>query len=239
MAYIWANRLATNENVAIHWCRHYAKMPISSFNICLNVNSDIDDSQFFTQLFQSNLRNVNISVDRCQYSPIRMNDYMNNIICNNSGLFVPADYDEFIEYDLQKESIKLQESPYISMKGVLIDRVCLIDKKIHLKTPNVVDAIEYQFPTERDLHIIINKRINKIVLIKQSQKLTPGHHEHMGYKQIPNYPGTDFKVMHYCWTNTTLFDKTNRSNCSNNKYKKMSDIIKNNKRFAKILYDNS
>jgi hypothetical protein len=232
MAYIWANRLATNENVAIQWCRHYMKMPISSFNIVLNVNNDIDDSCFFTKLFESRLRNVNIYVDRHKYSSHRMNDFMNSIICNNKGLFIPVDYDEFIEYDLYTESKRLQESPYVSMGGTLVDRVCLKDGKILLKNPNIEEPIEHQFPKMDDLRSITGNIHNKIVLIKQDQRLTPGHHGHIRQARIPNYPNICFNVMHYCWTNTTLFDRCNRSDFDSPRYMKLVNTIKNSEIFA-------
>jgi hypothetical protein len=232
MAYIWANRLATNENVVIHWCKHYMKMPISSFNIVLNVNSDIDDSPFFTEIFKSHLRNVTIYVDRHKYSSHRMNDFMNSVICSNKGLFIPVDYDEFIEYDLDTESKKLQDSQYVSMGGTLVDRVCLKDGKILLKNPNIDEPIEHQFPKMDDLRRITGNIHNKIVLIKQDQRLIPGHHGHIRQARIPNYPDANFKVMHYCWTNTTLLDRSTRSDFHDPRYMRLVNSIKNSEMFA-------
>jgi len=126
----------------------------------------------------------------------------------------------------------LQDSQYVSMGGTLVDRVCLKDGKILLKNPNIDESIEHQFPKMDDLRRITGNIHNKIVLIKQDQRLIPGHHGHIRQERIPNYPDTNFKVMHYCWTNTTLLDRSTRSDFDDPRYMRLVNSIKNSEMFA-------
>jgi hypothetical protein len=203
-------------------------MPIDAFKICLNVHSGIDDSAFFKDLLEKNLRNVEVEVDYRDYTNIGKTQYIQSKLDSCGDLFIPADADEFIEYNLEEESKKLLTSPERGLHGRLVDMVDMVNGKIHLKNPRLDIPINESFPNETDLCKNLRVVTNKIVLIKPGNTLTDGHHYYpikSGEKLNPTHY---FKVRHYCWTSTTSYDRTNRSNSNLPAYRRVVDYIREN-----------
>lgn len=229
VSYIWANALATSENLLIHWCWYYSAMPIDSFRICLNVNSGIDDSDRISKVIKGNLINkdVSIIIDKHSFSDRRKIDFMNSFVfMGDSGdLFVPCDADELIDYDLTNESKKLLSSRYQSINGRLVDMVSLTDGKIICKSVTLSEPIQSQFPYEHDISVTLKRGMHKIVLIRGGNKLSGGHHYYDGWKD-GSYKQTPVKVRHYCWTDVTYYNRSHSAVSGHPIYKKICEIIK-------------
>lgn len=163
VSYIWANRLATSENLMVHWCKHYSAMSIDMFRICLNVNGEIDDSGFFSKIITDNLcgRNVEITIDKSKFCNSRKIRYMNNFVKNGSDvdLYIPVDCDEFIEYDIENEKSKLLASPYQAIRGRLVDMVSIKNSKIELKKVSLNESILDQFPIEHNIYLVSSREV--------------------------------------------------------------------------------
>lgn len=212
----------------VHWCRHYGNMPIDRFRICLNVNSGIDDSELFTGIFKNNLsgKDVVITIDNHSFGDGRKKDFMNSFVKPGIGeYFIPNDCDEFIDFNLATEIDKLANSKYQSVNGKLVDMVCLEGDKLNLKSPNLDTPILEQFPTEHDISAKIKRGMHKICLIKGGNELTGGHHYYAGHAGN-NVPQPHIKVRHYCWTNTTHYNRSHSTVAWHPIYKKICEITK-------------
>jgi len=226
VSYVWANRLATSENMVVHWCKHYVSAGIDAAHICLNVSGKEDDSELFKMLIQDNIPGCNITIHRRSFSNGVKIRFMNSIVCDGRySLIVPADIDEFIDYDLRDSASRLLASEYPAIHGRLVDMVCLHDGKLCLNKPALDKTMLEQFPEEANISSRIKRGMNKVVLVKKDIQLHTGHHWHKGFRHNPAMPGVKVKVRHYCWTDTSLYNRSMRKNSGHPIYKKLVKIL--------------
>jgi len=233
---IWANRLATDKNLVIHWCNHYKKMQVGAFKINLNINGSVDDSEFFKKLLEENLNNVEIFINKTRSYDTVKRQFMNKYIQNSSSdcFFIPVDIDEFIDYNLETEIQRIKSGNYQATIGYLVDRVSRDkDGKINLKEVSLLEDIQLQYPLEENLNRTVKIcSTSKVVLIRGGNKVKSGHHTFLnknGKCIKSEITPTNIKVNHYTMTRGCEYKNANRIDKNRSWYENINTYIREQK----------
>lgn len=227
LGYIWADRGGTDEELLRHWCRHYRDRGVENAQLCLNVSGKVDDSKFFKALLKAEYPQAQVSVDTRPFHNRNKTDFQNSFVTKGSGYFIPADADEFVELDVDDCVRRLSLSGYPALRGRLLDRLALADGSPDLKRTDPDIPPAEQFPMEMCLACQVGRAVCKVALVRAGEALTTGHHYHKGFRTRPPHPGPPITVSHYCWTATSLYNRSERRNAKINKmYARITAILR-------------